>query len=160
MKGIEFEAYHSRMNREERGEVLKRSQEKPSHYIVAVRALDEGVNLPHLMAYIDLNANVSVKQMVHRIGRVLRLHPGKMSADVLFLADYRDEGMAGDLLNLLDAVNVPGSNFNGGASYNRGRSGDYALRTPGFEPLIREELQRLREELRRGFGVFGVTGKR
>jgi len=38
-----------------------------------VRALDEGVDLPGLSAYIDLNSNVSVKQMIHRIGRVRRV---------------------------------------------------------------------------------------
>ena len=144
VKGIQFEVYHSKMKREERREVLKRSKEMPSHYIVAVRALDEGVNLPHLMAYIDLNANVSVKQMVHRIGRVLRLYPSKVSADVLFLADYRDEQMAGDLLNLLDVVNVPGSHRR--ITYRRGDEA-YSLRAPKVLPLTRAELQSLREEL-------------
>ena len=64
---VEFESYHSDLTREEQERVRHRSKESESHYIVAVRSLDEGVNLPHLSAYIDLNSNVSVKQMVHRI---------------------------------------------------------------------------------------------
>ena len=92
------------------------------------------MNLPHLSAYIDLNVNVSVKQMVHRIGRVLRLHPGKLSSDILFLADYRNEDMARDLLNLLDIMNT--SNFHRGITY-RDRSGDTGLRESEVMPLTR-----------------------
>ena len=104
-RGIEFSSYHSKLSVEERDKILKRSRESEGfHYIVAVKALDEGVNLPWLSAYIDLNANVSVKQMIHRVGRVLRLYPGKMNSDILFLTDYRDAEMASDLLELLDSV--------------------------------------------------------
>ena len=142
-KDIEFEAYHSELSREERLSVLRRSQESESHYIVAVRALDEGVNLPHLSAYIDLNSNVSVKQMVHRIGRVLRLYPGKAGAGILFLADYKDAKKAGDLLNLLEMVESS-FGFSGGM---RHPSGDRGLKSYGVTPLTREELLELRREL-------------
>ena len=152
VEGITFKAYHSEMTREQRQEVLLRnSEEMSSHYIVAVRALDEEVNLPHLSAYIDLNVNVSVKQMVHRIGRVLRLHPGKTGADILFLADYRNEEIAGDLLNLLDIVDI--SNFRRGIRY-RDESGDANLRGPEVMPLTREELRKLREQLRESVENF------
>ena len=142
-ENIEFEAYHSELSREEQERVRHRSRESESHYIVAVRSLDEGVNLPHLSAYIDLNSNVSVKQMVHRIGRVLRLYPGKAGAGILFLADYKDAKKAGDLLNLLEAVeSSPG--FSGGMSHP---SGDRGLKSYGVTPLTREELLELRREL-------------
>jgi len=56
MEEMHFEAYHSEMTREERQDVIERSKDtNKRHYIVAVRALDEGVNLPHLSAYVDLN---------------------------------------------------------------------------------------------------------
>ena len=110
-EGVEFEAFHSDLTKEERDGILSRSETQESHYIVAVKALDEGVNLPHLSAYIDLNTNVSVKQMVHRIGRVLRLYPGKVGADILFLSDYRDAKKAEDLLHLLDMVENTTFNF-------------------------------------------------
>ena len=144
-KGVEFEAYHSGLTREERQGVLSRSEEKKAHYIVAVRALDEGVNLPHLSAYIDLNANVSVKQMVHRIGRVLRLYPGKVSSDILFLSDYRDVEKAGDLLNLLDIMEMSLS-FSGRIRI-RQASGDARFRSGEIESLSRQQLLELREEL-------------
>ncbi len=87
---ITFEAYHSGMRPELREAVFENSREQEAHYIVAVRALDEGVNLPHLSAYIDLNSHVSVKQMVHRMGRVLRPALGKLRADIFILSSYRN----------------------------------------------------------------------
>ena len=151
IEGVKFESYHSEMKREQREEVLRNSEKMESHYIVAVRALDEGVNLPHLSAYIDLNVNVSVKQMVHRIGRVLRLHPDKLGADILFLADYKSEQMAKDLLNLLDVIDRTA--FRGGIVY-RGESRDMGLRAPEVEPITREELRKLRKELRQTVQSF------
>ena len=143
-KDMEFEAYHSDLTREEKRGILSRSEERESHYIVAVRALDEGVDLPHLSAYIDLNTNVSVKQMVHRIGRVLRLYPGKLGSDILFLSDYRDAKKAGDLLSLLDVVERSSGFSRGGMSRS---SGDARFRLRDVKPLSREELLELRREL-------------
>ena len=157
IEGMTFEAYHSNMSREQRQEVLSHSEQMESHYIVAVRALDEGINLPHLSGYIDLNVNISVKQMMHRIGRVLRLHPGKTEADILFLASYRNEEMAADLLHLLDVVNM--FKFHGGIKYSR-ISGDSSLRNPKVVPLTRKELQELREELERLARNFWNNQKR
>ena len=151
IEGIQFEAYHSGLSKKQRQEVFRNSEEMESHYIVAVKALDEGVNLSHLSAYIDLNANVSVKQMIHRIGRVLRLHTGKLKSDVLFLADYRNAEMAKALLSLLEAVNLL---YSRGGIKHRDESGDAVLKIPEAIPLGREELQRLREELRQSVQSF------
>ena len=144
IEGVTFEAYHSEMSREQRQEVERHSEQMESHYIVAVKALDEGVNLPYLSAYIDLNVNVSVKQMVHRIGRVLRLHPGKTKTDILFLADYRNQEMAKDLLQLLDIMKR--SPFHNKIRYS-GSSKEAELRRPEVVPFTRQELRELREEL-------------
>ena len=79
--------------------VFKNSQEQEAHYIVAVRALDEGVNLPHLSAYIDLNSHVSIKQMAHRMGRVLRPSLNKLKADIFILSSYRNFEMTKELMD-------------------------------------------------------------
>ena len=150
-KDTEFEAYHSLLTRDERQRILSRSEESKAHYIVAVRALDEGVDIPHLSAYIDLNANVSVKQMVHRIGRVLRLYPGKLGADVFFLSDYKDAKRAEDLLNLLDIKQVS-YGFSGGML--RYVSSDFDLGDGEIKPLNREELLNLRKELENSVRSF------
>ena len=99
VNGITFEAYHSDMRPEQREAVFENSREQETHYIVAVRALDEGVNLPHLSAYIDLNSHVSVKQMVHRMGRVLRPALGKLRADIFVLFSYRNFEATQELMN-------------------------------------------------------------
>ena len=152
VSGIEFDVLHSQMEEKERREVLNRSVHSTgSHYIVSVRILDEGINLPHLSAYIDLNFNVSIKQMIHRIGRVLRLYPNKLTSDVLFLIDYRDEEKARDALSILDQIkNI---SFRGGEIRNketrRGVSGDSHLlyEGTGIRPMSRADLEEMREKL-------------
>ncbi len=102
---IQFDSYHQERSAEEKRVVIERSHEKgKTHYIVAVRSLDEGIDLPHLSAYIDLNANIPIKNMLQRIGRVLRLKAGKFSSDIILLIDYRDEQVARELLNILDTI--------------------------------------------------------
>ena len=152
VSGIEFDVLHSQMEEQERREVLSRSVHSTgSHYIVSVRMLDEGINLPHLSAYVDLNFNVSIKQMIHRIGRVLRLYPNKLTSDVLFLIDYRDEEKARDALSILDQIkNI---SFRGGEIRNketrRGESGDVHLlyEGTGIRPMSRADLEEMREKL-------------
>ena len=104
MMGIEFEAYHSGMSVERREDVFRNSREKEFHYIVAVRALDEGINLPHLSAYIDLNPHISVKQIVHRIGRVLRPSLDKLKADIFILSSYKDSEKTRELMDSVEQI--------------------------------------------------------
>ena len=144
--GIQFEAYHSRMSGEERRKVLERSKSsRGTHYIIAVKSLDEGVDLPHLSAYIDLNFNVSIKQMIHRIGKVLRLYPGKQNADILFLLNYRNEQFAKDALSLLE--NMEKLSFS--AEKGREESGDANLKfeDSGIKPMSRTELEEMTNRL-------------
>ena len=153
---IQFEVYHSHMSRDERRGVFRNSEKATgSHYIVAVRALDEGVNLPHLSAYIDLNFTVSVRQMIQRIGRVLRLYQGKKVADVLFLVDYKNAGMVRDILNILEKVEKVSFRENGGGNKDN-RSGDSHFRFLDSEitPLTREDLLGLRKELQSSIRKF------
>ena len=173
VSGIEFDVLHSQMEEQERREVLRRSVHSTgSHYIVSVRMLDEGINLPHLSAYIDLNFNVSIKQMIHRIGRVLRLYLNKLTSDVLFLIDYRDEQKARDALSILDKIEQ--ISFRGGETRageiragetrrgetragetrgretrKRGESGDSRLlyEGSGIKPMSRVELEEMRKNL-------------
>ena len=109
VKGIEFESYHSAKSLEERELVFENSRSKDSHYIVAVRALDEGVNLPHLSAYIDLNSQVSVKQVVHRIGRVLRPYLNKLKADIFILSSYKNSDQIRELMDGVEQIREAGA---------------------------------------------------
>jgi superfamily II DNA or RNA helicase len=139
---VTFEAYHSELSRSEREQIRELSlQAGNKHYLVAVRALDEGVNYPQLSTYIDLNSTLSVRQMIHRIGRVLRLSMGKTSADILFLADFKDEERGRQLLALIDAMlRLSDSHLSRGAEA-RPLSGPEGLM------LTREELLAARDQL-------------
>ena len=160
VEGIEFEAYHPKMSREEREKVLSHSGSEKPHYIVAVRSLDEGLDLPHLSAHIDLNTNMLVKQMVRRIGRVLHLYTGKERADILFLSDYHNEKRAQDLLELLQATKR--LNFQAGSDKkeeNGGELGDVLKFSEGLKIWTREELEELKLELEGTVRSFGSKKK-
>ena len=139
---IVFSVYHSGLDPMERQAVLAQSEEsdKP-HYIVAVRALDEGVDMPWLSAYVDLNGNISVGRMIHRMGRVLRLMEGKIRSDVVFLTDYRNADMARDLLNVLNSLKALPFSRN----LYKGESG--VLLNGRVPPISREDLRAERDLL-------------
>jgi len=147
---ITFEAYHSGLDQNVRDSILERSRTVAKHFIISVRSLDEGVNLPHLSAYIDINASMSVKQLIHRIGRVLRLYEGKISSDILFLSDYRDADLARDLIHLIDIAE--GRRFDTSDSY--ATSGDVNFINPGVEGLSREDLIEARRLLQKVIKEF------
>ena len=156
--GITFEAYHSKMEDQTRREVLERSRtSKDSHYIIAVKALDEGVDLPHLSAYIDINSNVSILQMIHRIGRVLRVFPGKQMADILFLTDYKNEQFAKDVLSILDKLEIL-SFSEVHKNERRKESGDQDLRfkESGITPMSRKKLLEMRNRLQESARKFWI----
>ena len=156
---MEFEAYHSKVSLDERRQILKRSRESnKAHYIVAVDALNEGVDLPHLSAYVDLNANISIKEMIHRIGRVLRVYPEKLRADILFLINYRNERMIGDVLKVLEAADE--ISFKGRARLKRQKRRSEGLEfQEGIEKkrMSREELKELRKRLKDSVRSFWNT---
>ena len=145
MGEMSFEAYHSEMTMEERQAVTERSTStKKRHYIVAVRALDEGINLPHLSAYVDLNANVPIKKMMHRMGRVLRLYKGKMTSDIVFLINYRNESMVEDTLKLMEEAEKV--SFRGGVQRKKRRQRQSLPEVANA--ISKEDLLKIREELR------------
>ena len=155
---IKFESYHYRKTSEEKKEIKDHFEKnKNSHYLVTVRALDEGVNLPELSAYIDLNANVPIKQMLQRIGRVLRLYPGKVSSDIMLLIDYRDEQIAKDLLNVLDVIKTVSfskTKREENVSEDNISSEDIFLSQPEAKVLSKEDLtafQKMLEGIVRNF---------
>ena len=154
---IDFDVYHSELEKAERERVLEKSHNKEgSHYIVAVKSLDEGVNLPHLSAYIDLNFSVPVRQMIQRIGRVLRLYEGKESADVLLLLDYKNEIMIQDLLEIFDKLEVLSFRGRKAGVKVLKESGDLDLTTPNTpaQVMSREELLELRQTLKSSVRKF------
>ena len=145
---IVFEAYHSGVDVDERRRILKRSRESTGrHYLVAVAALNEGVDLPHLSAYIDLNSNISIKETMHRIGRVLRIYPAKMTADIMFLINYKNEEMLETLLKVIELAEK--ISFKGVAKRKRIRRRGVDVQEGGVDEyrVKREEVRERRKEL-------------
>lgn len=66
----------------ERGAVLERFGAGEIEVLVAVRCLDEGVDVPATKRAYFLSSTTNPRQFVQRRGRVLRLFPGKQVADI------------------------------------------------------------------------------
>lgn len=73
--GIRAEALYAGFDKDEREEVLARFSAGELGAVAAPRILDEGVNVPDADLAVVLAASRSRRQMIQRMGRVLRLKP-------------------------------------------------------------------------------------
>ena len=67
---------------EERDKILKDLKEDKLDGIVAIRCLDEGIDLPELRMAFILASSTNPRQFIQRRGRVLRKFPGKDFAEI------------------------------------------------------------------------------
>ena len=80
--GMRVSQFTSREGADERA-LLKREFEDGSiQALVAIRCLDEGVNIPSIESAFILASGTNPKEYVQRRGRVLRLSPGKSVAEI------------------------------------------------------------------------------
>lgn len=66
-------------------------------YLVAIRCLDEGINIPSIKSALILSSNDNYREFVQRRGRILRLYPGKSIAkiyDVIVLPSRGNDAFA------------------------------------------------------------------
>ncbi len=66
-------------------------------YLVAIRCLDEGINIPSIKSALILSSNDNYREFVQRRGRILRLYPGKEIAhiyDVIVLPSIFNKSFA------------------------------------------------------------------
>ena len=66
-------------------------------YLVAIKCLDEGVDIPSIKSALILSSNDNYREFVQRRGRILRKYTGKDIAkiyDVIVLPSYQVKGMA------------------------------------------------------------------
>ena len=71
-RGLRAESVHSRLATGDRREVLRRFADGDLQVIVAPRVLDEGVDVPEADLAVIVGASRSRRQMIQRMGRVLR----------------------------------------------------------------------------------------
>jgi superfamily II DNA or RNA helicase len=100
-KGKSFAAWHSKMKAEDSQKVLEDFKAGRINYLVTCKRLDEGVNVPQMTLYIDLNKSVGPRQFLQRAGRVLRVIAGKRRVDIASLTEI-NEANAQEMLLLLD----------------------------------------------------------
>jgi superfamily II DNA or RNA helicase len=66
----------------ERKSILDGFARKAYAFLIAIRCLDEGVDIPATRTAFILNSSANPKEFIQRRGRVLRLWPGKESANI------------------------------------------------------------------------------
>lgn len=81
--GMAVSKFTSQENTRER-EVLKREFARGENLqaLIAIRCLDEGVNIPRIQTAFILASSTNPKEYIQRRGRVLRLAPGKEFAEI------------------------------------------------------------------------------
>lgn len=84
-------------NVEERMQLIDSFNKGYIEYLVAIRCLDEGINIPSIKSALILSSNDNYREFVQRRGRILRLYPGKEKAhiyDVIVLPSLDNDGFA------------------------------------------------------------------
>lgn len=78
--GLRVERFTADESRSEREELLTRFENGEIEALVAIRCLDEGVDVPATRTAYMLASSSNPRQFVQRRGRILRQHPGKHHA--------------------------------------------------------------------------------
>jgi superfamily II DNA or RNA helicase len=86
-----FSLVHSYLEKKEMDFFLEAIQLNQIDFVIAVRMLDEGINIPHFRTYIDLTPSFSPKQLLQRLSRITRLSEGKTSVDMTFFYSVSQE---------------------------------------------------------------------
>lgn len=63
-------------------ELIDRFNKGYDHIMVAIKCLDEGINIPSIKSALILSSNDNYREFVQRRGRILRLYPGKEIAHI------------------------------------------------------------------------------
>ena len=88
-QGVGTAVYHSRLSSVEREKILESYQDDGGDdqldCLVAVRSLDEGIDIPRIDCGIIVATTRQQRQMIQRMGRVVRLKPDGTGAAVIVL---------------------------------------------------------------------------
>lgn len=96
-----FAYLHSKMSPDEKDQIKNDFRTGKIQFLVTVKMMDEGINVPDLTLFADLTRTTSPKQLLQRIGRILRLSVGKKTpVDVLSFQKIDDIESAQLLLDL------------------------------------------------------------
>ena len=82
---------------EERMQLIDSFNKGYIEYLVAIKCLDEGINIPSIKSAMILSSNDNYREFVQRRGRILRLYKNKDTAhiyDVIVLPTYSNDSFA------------------------------------------------------------------
>lgn len=80
--GIKTSKFTASENMDRRMELVDMFNKQEIDAMVAIRCLDEGINIPSIKSALILSSNDDYREFVQRRGRILRKHKGKKSADI------------------------------------------------------------------------------
>ena len=81
-KGIKFAQYTSKENEVERYTAIEMFKKEIYSTLVAIKCLDEGVNIPQIERAIILSSSTNPREFVQRRGRILRTAYGKKYSEI------------------------------------------------------------------------------
>jgi superfamily II DNA or RNA helicase len=111
--GLQADVMHSGLSGLQRREVLARFAAGDTRVLAAPRVLDEGIDVPVADLAVIVGASRSRRQMVQRMGRVLRRKPDRRRARfaILFVEDTVEdprfgahEAFLGEIIDVADRV--------------------------------------------------------
>lgn len=105
-RGLSAAAIHSRLDRAARRNVLNHFARGDVHVVTAPQVLDEGVDVPDADLAIILAASRSRRQMIQRMGRVLRAKPAGRTAGfvVVYAVDTVEDPAQGAHEGFLEEI--------------------------------------------------------
>lgn len=81
-KNIRFTKYTSNESEQDRKDAIKSFEDKTYSTLLAIRCLDEGVDIPSIERAVILASSTNPREFVQRRGRILRKKPGKTHSEI------------------------------------------------------------------------------
>ena len=107
-KGYRVAAFHSKIGKDMRRDNLRMFKVGQLDVLVCCRALDEGIDVPEAECAILVASTSSHRQRVQRLGRVLRTHEDKESAQIftIYVTDQEEVRLLKETNELLEVASV------------------------------------------------------
>ena len=80
--GMRVQKFTSEESTEEREEIIRQYKNQEIQALVAIKCLDEGMNIPSIKTAFILASSTNPKEYIQRRGRVLRKFEGKLYAEI------------------------------------------------------------------------------
>lgn len=151
MPSKKFEVFHGELSVIERKRIKDRMKSgEKDLFLITVNLLDEGVDFPSMSLYIDLNKNLTPRELLQRWGRIARIFPGKEGVEIVTLTDWHDLDYIGEQLELLEELGKPGR-FKRKKQKQRRPPVDAPDLVPLSDETKQEELRQLIESVKEDF---------